>query len=196
MTVGEKLLILLVLNVASLAYLVIKLIGRNHSFSKALKLAWHMIIGTGQEGIDTAVSPAIFWAPVLRKTWWMSWLIYGTCWVLTRDFLITVGLVLLILFHIGWYISAAVTFTTKYDRILHLNSQWGIIYKEIAADSSLIQKSLAELDLRKKNLLVLSIERNEQVIPFPKGLEIIQAGDRVVMFGDLAAYYTVLNYIS
>ena len=46
-----------------------------------------------------------------------------------------------------------------------------------------IGATLAELDLRKKDLLVLSILRAGKVIVFPKGPEVLFAGDRLLVFG-------------
>jgi Trk K+ transport system NAD-binding subunit len=74
-----------------------------------------------------------------------------------------------------------------------LDRHWGVVIKYIDADLDLSMKSLAELDLRKKNLLVMAVERNGQVIPFPKGLEVIQSGDRLVIFGNLHSYHLLFG---
>lgn len=113
---------------------------------------------------------------------------YGISWFISEDLWLSCGIAFLVIIHIVWYLYASLSVKTKYDRILHFTLDWGMIFQEIDAGSFLIQKSLAELDLRKKNILVLAIERNHQLNPFPKGMEIIEAGDRIVMFGDLSAY--------
>ncbi|HHW12438.1 MAG TPA: hypothetical protein GXX33_05490 [Firmicutes bacterium] len=46
--------------------------------------------------------------------------------------------------------------------------------------------TLAELDLRRKELLVLSITRAGKVIIFPKGPEVLLADDRLLVFGKTA----------
>lgn len=46
--------------------------------------------------------------------------------------------------------------------------------------------TLAELDLRRKELLVLSIARAGKVVVFPKGPEVLLAGDRLLVFGKTA----------
>ncbi|NLM37156.1 MAG: hypothetical protein GX202_03400 [Firmicutes bacterium] len=46
--------------------------------------------------------------------------------------------------------------------------------------------TLAELDLRRKELLVLSITRAGKVIIFPKGPEVLMADDRLLVFGKTA----------
>lgn len=49
-----------------------------------------------------------------------------------------------------------------------------------------IGTTLAELDLRRKELLVLSIDREEKMVIFPKGPEVLLAGDRLLVFGKTA----------
>jgi hypothetical protein len=191
MSVAVKLLLLVILNLAAMVELVKVLESRGNNFASSLRLAWDLILGDSQAHRDHYIYPSLIWVPILRKTWWLMLAAYGVSWFITEDLWMTIGIIVLAMFHIVWYFYASLTIKTKYDRIIRLNSNWGIIYKEIDADSSLIQKSLAELDLRKKNLLVLAIERNSQLTQFPKGLEIIQAGDRVVMFGDLTTYRAV-----
>lgn len=46
-----------------------------------------------------------------------------------------------------------------------------------------IGATLSQLDLRKKNLLVLAILRAGKLIVFPKGQEVLSAGDRLLIFG-------------
>lgn len=43
--------------------------------------------------------------------------------------------------------------------------------------------SLADLDLRRSGLLVLAIGRDGRYTHFPKGQEVIAAGDRLLMYG-------------
>lgn len=45
--------------------------------------------------------------------------------------------------------------------------------------------TLGELDLRKKNLLVLAIIRGEEIIPFPKGPEMLKHNDDLLIFGSM-----------
>lgn len=185
-----KLLIFALFNFTALGYLLNRLQVCGNNFSNSLRLAWDLVLGQPAQ-TDYHIYASLLWVPILRKTWWLMLIVYGIFWFITEDLWMTIGIVLLVLIHVLWYFYASFTIETRYDRILHFTSDWGIIYQEIGAGSFLIQKSLAELDLRKRNLLVLAIERNNQLNPFPKGLEVIQAGDRIVMFGDLSAYRAV-----
>lgn len=77
--------------------------------------------------------------------------------------------------------------------MIYLNTNWGIMFQEIDSGSNLNQRSLAELDLRKKNLLVLAVERRGQFFSFPKGVETLTVGDRVYIFGDLESYHAIIT---
>ncbi len=193
MPIFEKLIIFGALNFIVLIYLLIKLIVQGNSFSKSTGLTWELIIGDTSEHPDYNFSEIMIWVPVLRKTWWFMLASFGIYWLIAPELSSLVGIISLIVFHILWYYCASLTLNWRYNRAINVNSNWGIIYRRIDGNSSIVQKSLAELDLRKKNLLVLAIERDNKIIPFPKGLEIIQNGDRLVMFGDLSAYSTAFS---
>jgi len=173
-------------------YFLISLIKQGNHPAGSLRLAWDFILGHPDPS-DFSVYGRLPWVPVLRKSWWFMITIYLISWLITDNLWMDIGIILLILIHVLWYLYASMTLIKKYDRILHFTTDWGIIYKEIDEGSFLIQKSLAELDFRKKNLLILAIERNNELNPFPKGLERIEAGDRIVMFGDLEAYQAIFN---
>jgi hypothetical protein len=189
-SVAIKLLLLAIINITALGYLLNRLLIRGNSLAESLRQAWDLVLGIPAQ-TDYHIYASLLWVPILRKTWWLMLFAYGVSWFISDDLWMTIGMALLVIIHILWYLYASVTLGTKYDRVLHFTADWGIIYQEVDAGSFLIQKSLAELDLRKKNLLVLAIERSNQLNPFPKGLEVIQAGDRIVMFGDLNAYRAV-----
>jgi Trk K+ transport system NAD-binding subunit len=74
------------------------------------------------------------------------------------------------------------------DQILFANGNWGIVYTGIDKYSSWEQKSLADLDLRKKNLLVLAVEHEGQWSPFPKGSEVLLPDDQILLFGAMSSY--------
>lgn len=69
-----------------------------------------------------------------------------------------------------------------------LSEEYGVY--EITLKSGIVRDwvgtTLAELDLRRKELLVLSIVRSGQLIVFPKGPEVLLADDRLLVFGKTA----------
>jgi hypothetical protein len=192
MSVSVKILIFAILNFLALICLLIKLFSSGNNLAGSLRLAWDLILGRPDQ-TDYSIYTRMIWVSILRKSWWFMLIIYSLAWIITDSLYMNIGIILLVLIHVFWFLYASMTFKTKYDRIVHFTSEWGIIYKEIGEGSFFVEKSLAELDLRKKNLLILAIERNNQLNPFPKGLERIEIGDRIVMFGDLGAYQTIFS---
>ncbi|NLW56711.1 MAG: hypothetical protein GX050_08920 [Firmicutes bacterium] len=75
---------------------------------------------------------------------------------------------------------------TGYRSVYTLSGEFGV-YEIVLAPGGFcgewIGATLAELDLRKKDLLVLSVLRAGKVIVFPKGPEILLAGDHLLVFG-------------
>ncbi|MCB9838528.1 MAG: RimK family alpha-L-glutamate ligase [Phycisphaeraceae bacterium] len=53
----------------------------------------------------------------------------------------------------------------------------------IPEDSPIVGKTLAESHLRDRDVVVLSLERDDVVIPNPRGERVIMAGDRLLCFG-------------
>lgn len=193
MTAIGKLLIILGLNICVLALLVLRLIKNGNKYPEALRIAWEMIIF--QREINPAGKPKqiLLWATLLGKTWWLMLLVFGVTWVNSRELAFLPVILFLGLFHGYWFLEGNAGKGERFDRILNLNHNWGIIYKEIDAGSGVNSKTLAELDLRKKNLLVLAIDRQGELTPFPKGLEVLTTGDRMVMFGDLYSFHSIFD---
>lgn len=193
MSAISKLLIVIGLNFCALVLLIYRLIKDGNKYPEALQVAWEWIVVQNGANIWGDSRPPIPWAMLLGKTWWMMLLIFVISWVNSQELAFLPVLLFLILAHIYWFLEAHVFKIERFERILNLNHNWGIIYKEIDAGSAVNLKTLAELDLRKKNLLVLSIERQGQLAPFPKGLEVLTTGDRMVMFGDLYSFHSIFE---
>ncbi len=191
MTIFPKMLVLLLINLLALAYLVYRLTRIGNPVAKALQIAWNFMVARTHRSAYY-IDAEIGWVSLLSKTWWLTVLFFLVFWLIFQEWYFGVTLLALILFHCGWYWLASRN-EPGFDRVFHLNSGWGIIYKTVVADLELSEKSLAELDLRKKNLLVLAIERDRQLTAFPKGTEILNNGDRLIIFGDLNTSESILN---
>jgi K+/H+ antiporter YhaU regulatory subunit KhtT len=66
---------------------------------------------------------------------------------------------------------------------LHFLEGYGIVKKIVGHASPLIGSSLADWRLNEKGILVLGIERGKNWVPIPKASEIIEEGDRLVVYG-------------
>ncbi len=74
----------------------------------------------------------------------------------------------------------------EWEKIYPLPEGYGIFAVTLTRpgkEEEWIGATLSELDLRKKNLLVLAILRAGQLVAFPKGPEVLATGDRLIIFG-------------
>lgn len=161
------------------------LLNKGNSLMKAVNASWDLLLfGVRPKGLLKA-DKVMPWFTILQKMWWLMIALSVFCWVLLSSTIwINIILIFLILWHLGWFILSRMSGNDDFNRVISLNSNWGIIFVEVQSDSWLSAKTLAELDLRKKNLLVLAIIRQGQIVSFPKGLESLSVGDRAVIFGD------------
>jgi len=74
---------------------------------------------------------------------------------------------------------------------LTLKSGYGVVEFTLQRGSELAGKTIHELSLRERDVQVLSITREQVVIPNPRGVEALLIGDRVLCFGA----YTTLRAI-
>lgn len=188
MSIMGRILVLILLNLAGLTFLIIKLIKAGNGYSQALRISWNWIIADQSFANNWTTSPRVAWVGLLRKTWWVTLLIYFLFWIIAPESELSIILLMLIAIHLYWYFAARLSGSEPCNRIFYLNLSWGIVYQEIGPDTDWKDKSLAELDLRKKNLLVLAVERNGELVPFPKGLEVLNCGDRLLVFGELERF--------
>ena len=80
----------------------------------------------------------------------------------------------------------AVPAPAAWERIYSLPEGYAVFLVALnkkEAEEDWIGATLSQLDLRKKNLLVLAILRSGRLIVFPKGQEVLSAGDRLLIFG-------------
>jgi len=185
MTLAVKLIIFISLNLIFLSYLIFILTKSGDTLSRSFQLSLSLILLNNPPQTPLYQEFKFDWPFLLRRAWWLMLFLSVYAWLTLPDRLFGYILAFLIFIHLCWYLGGKNAPSEEDDRIIMLNGNWGIIFKSVAAGSWLEAKSLAELDLRKRNLLVLAIKRDHKVISFPKGVEILQTGDRTVIFGDL-----------
>ena len=79
------------------------------------------------------------------------------------------------------------------EDLLRFMEGYGLVKKIIPDDSLMIGKSIAKLQLNKKGILVLGIEREKGWIPTPKAGEILKCYDRIIVYGPLDALKSQLD---
>jgi hypothetical protein len=73
----------------------------------------------------------------------------------------------------------------SFEELLMLTGGYGISRIEVCQDNPIIDKTLAESDLRKNDITVLAIIRGEETIPNPSANRKILKGDGLIAFGKL-----------
>jgi hypothetical protein len=73
----------------------------------------------------------------------------------------------------------------SFEELLLLTGGYGITRLEVAGGNSLIDKNLAESELRKNDITVLAILRGDNTMPNPSADTKIQRSDELVLFGKL-----------
>ena len=73
----------------------------------------------------------------------------------------------------------------SFEELLLLTGGYGISRIDVCENSSLIDKTLIESDLRKKDITVLAIIRDHVTMPNPTALVTIHKGDELIAFGKL-----------
>ena len=79
------------------------------------------------------------------------------------------------------------------EDLLRFMEGYGLVKKIIPDESPMIGKSIAKLQLNKKGILVLGIEREKGWIPTPKASEILTCYDRLIVYGPLDALKSQLD---
>ncbi len=73
----------------------------------------------------------------------------------------------------------------RIEEIIHLTEDYSIVEINLSKKSKDIGKKLSSASLREKDILVLAIERNDSVIPAPKGSNVLKSGDTLICYGKL-----------
>ncbi len=79
------------------------------------------------------------------------------------------------------------------EEVLHLNDQYSVAEVELNNDCVILNKSLASLQLTKRDILVLAIKGDNRLILTPTGNDIIKRGDTLVVYGKLKNIENIVN---
>ena len=75
--------------------------------------------------------------------------------------------------------------STYIEKVLEEVEGYGVFRILVDQSSPQINKTLAELQATQKDVLIMAIQRNENLNPVPKGYDIILPGDTLVCFGKI-----------
>jgi Trk K+ transport system NAD-binding subunit len=85
---------------------------------------------------------------------------------------------------------------TATEDLLHLFEGYGLVRVLVDGESPLEGMSLSESRLNTKGVLVLGIERGKTWVPVPKGDEVVQLQDRLVIYGPLDTMKTRISELA
>jgi hypothetical protein len=71
------------------------------------------------------------------------------------------------------------------QEVLQQSEGYGVASVLIGKESKVVGRPLSESGFRENDLMVLSVERDEELIPVPKAATTIQIGDRLICYGKL-----------
>ena len=72
------------------------------------------------------------------------------------------------------------------EEILSQKEGWGIFRLEVWRSAPCVNKTLAESTFRDHGVLVLAVERGDDITPAPTGRHVLHAGDWLLCYGQLA----------
>ena len=73
----------------------------------------------------------------------------------------------------------------SFEELLLLTGGYGITKLEVAGGNALVDKTIAESELRKNDITILAILRGNNTMPNPSADTKIQKNDELVLFGKL-----------
>ena len=75
--------------------------------------------------------------------------------------------------------------SVSFEELTVATGGYGVSRIDVCSNSPILNKTLAESDLRKNDITILAIIRNDVTIPNPAANSIIQQGDELISFGKL-----------
>ena len=79
------------------------------------------------------------------------------------------------------------------EQVFHQPEGYGLAVVRIREESKLVGLPLSQLGLKEKEVTVLSIQRGQKLLPFPKSWHKLQPGDKLACYGDLEAINQIIE---
>ncbi len=83
-----------------------------------------------------------------------------------------------------------------YRQRLTLNRGYGVVEFVIESDSSLVGQTIEQSRLREQDIVVLSINRQDVLIPNPRATRELMSGDQLICYGKLVTLKTLIPKVS
>jgi hypothetical protein len=72
---------------------------------------------------------------------------------------------------------------TSFEEVLLLDEGYGVVEVYVSDDSNIVHKTLGQLQLRTRGMVVMAIDRAGVVIPAPHAETMLSPGDRLICYG-------------
>ncbi len=92
-------------------------------------------------------------------------------------------------------VRSRVSRATSINRLLHLAGGYGIAEVSVGQGSSLIGRSIEEKHLLQGDMVILGIERSQRWVDRPSAQQVIDVGDRLIIYGQLNALESLFSTI-
>lgn len=78
------------------------------------------------------------------------------------------------------------------EEVLRLDRQYGVAEVVLEANNPLVGQTIAESKIRDQEIFILAIEREDKFIHSPRGQQMLQQEDKLIVYGKLANIHVLL----
>lgn len=78
------------------------------------------------------------------------------------------------------------------EEVLRLDQRYGVAEVILEKDNTLIGQSIADSKIRDKEIFILAIEVKDSFIHSPRGTQILNQGDKLIVYGKLARVHEIM----
>ncbi|CCO09277.1 TrkA C-terminal domain-containing protein [Desulforamulus hydrothermalis] len=78
------------------------------------------------------------------------------------------------------------------EEVLKLDRHYGVAEVRLQAGSHLVGQTIAASKIRDQDIFILAIERSDAFIHSPRGSQVLQAGDKLIVYGNMQNIHLLL----
>ncbi|SHF08030.1 TrkA C-terminal domain-containing protein [Desulforamulus putei] len=78
------------------------------------------------------------------------------------------------------------------EEVLRLDRQYGVAEVTLQANSHLVGQTIAASKIRDQDIFILAIERSDAFIHSPRGSQVLQVGDKLIVYGNIRNIHLLL----
>lgn len=78
------------------------------------------------------------------------------------------------------------------EEVLRLDRQYGVAEVVLEKNNNLIGQNIAQSQIRDKEIFILAIETRDSFIHSPRGTQVLNQGDKLIVYGKLARVHEIM----